>query len=89
MSSNNVLSCTLKNMFMDILAFLTFYSQTGCSVPLNVATFQLILQCSLAHCSDQVATGTCKQPRKLQVSIFQVPIILSSYRKNPEGQQIS
>ena len=78
---NVVMTCTLKNMCMDILAFLAFYSQTRCSVPLNDTTLQSILQCSLADCSDQVATGTCKLPRKLQVSIFQVPIISSSCRK--------
>ena len=40
------------------------------SVPMNTATLQSILQCSLADCTHQVATGTCKLPRKLQVPIF-------------------
>ena len=31
------------------------YSQTGCSVPRNIARLPSILQCSCANCSEQVA----------------------------------
>ena len=33
------------------------YSQTGCSVPPNIARLPSKLQCSCANCSEQVAPG--------------------------------
>ena len=42
------------NDFFNFCFFL-YYSQIRCSVPPNIATLPLILQCSCANCSEQVA----------------------------------
>ena len=39
---------------LDLIQAL-YYSQTGCSVPPNIARLPSILQCSCANCSEQVA----------------------------------
>jgi hypothetical protein len=60
----------LLHFIMAILYFLKllyspYYSQTGCSVPLNIAILLGILQFWLRDCSEQVATDVIK----LQVEI--------------------
>ena len=82
------LSCPVMhvNMFdveFRVLIWVKYrhYSQTRCSIPLNIATLQPILQFLLAVCYNQIATGTCELPHKLSVSIFQVRIISFSFKK--------